>query len=289
MAADSEIGLLTRGPLLSKATLKTWPSQPEEEEDVNEEGEQPHVKFLPPEGGIPSSQLSCPESESNSTHEAAEETRPSDAMLARPSLSFNTSQLSVQSTDTTLEYYDAPLPEEQEGEGGHTATEKEEDIVTVNIQSLTENEEPEQKSITSTEQNPPLTPDNGEREGQEAKEDEIFEDVMEIGLEQEDTNKEEVQSETADEEVESETADEEVRSEPADEVQSEPADEEVQNEPADEGVQSERADEEVQSETADEEDVESKRKQQEDDVTPDQEGNPLLLTFSDLLTHTHTL
>lgn len=208
MAADSEISLLTRGPTLSKATRKTWSSQPaeeeedgdEEEEDGDEDGEQPHVKFLPPEGGIPSPKLRCCERESSSIHEVAAESRPSDATQARLSLSFDTSQTSVRSTDTTLEYYDAPLSEEQEGEEVHTATEKDEEAVTMNIKGLSDNEEPEEKPPPIAEQTPLLTSEDLEREEEETKEDETFEDVMEIALEQEVKNEEEVQSEKEDEE-----------------------------------------------------------------------------------------
>lgn len=206
MAADSEISLLTRG-MLSKATHKTWPSQPaEEEEDGDEEAEQPSVKFLPPEGGIPSSQLRCFDSESLSIHDVAAETRPSDAMQARLSLSFDTSQASVRSTDTTLEYFDAPAPalsEDQEGEEVHTAPEKEEEVVTVNIKGLTETQEPEEEPSLTTEQTPLLTSEDTERgEEEEVKEDETFEDVIEIGLEEETKNEEEVKEED-EQEVES--------------------------------------------------------------------------------------
>lgn len=204
MAADSEISLLTRGSI-SKATHKTWSSQPaEEEEDGDEEEEQPRVKFLPPEGGIPSPQLRCFESESSSIHEVAAETRHSDATQARLSLSFNTSQTSVRSTDTTLEYYDAPLPglsEEQEGEEGRVAAEKEDEVVTVNIKGLNETREPEEEPSPTTEESPPLTSEDVEKEEEEeeAKEEETFEDVMEIGLEEEAKNEEEVQSKVEDE------------------------------------------------------------------------------------------
>ncbi|XP_071344177.1 protein ELYS isoform X2 [Trachinotus anak] len=199
MAADSEISLLTRGSLLSKATGKTWSSQPaEEEEDGEEEREQPHVKFLPPEGGIPSPQLRCSESESSSIHEVAAETGPSDETQARLTLSFDTSQTPVRSTDTTLEYYDAPLSEDQEVEEGHTATEGDEEIVTLNIKAQSEKEEPEEKPSPTTEQAPVMTSENIEKEKEQAKEDEIFEDAMEVGLEQ-DENKEDVQSEKEEE------------------------------------------------------------------------------------------
>lgn len=193
MAADSEISLLTRGSTLSKASRKTWSSQPTEEEE-----EQSQVKFLPPEGGIPSPQLRCSESESSSIHEATSKTRPSDATQARLSVSFDTIQISVGSTDTTLEYYDAPQSEDQEGQEGYTATDKDEGIVTLNIEAS-----------PTTEQTTDLTSENTEREEAVVKEDKTLEDVTESGLEQEAKNEEEVQSKKEDEQdIESSSKDE---------------------------------------------------------------------------------
>ncbi|XP_047187355.1 protein ELYS isoform X2 [Scophthalmus maximus] len=183
ITADSEINLLTRGSTPSKTTGNTWSA--EREEDGDEEGEQPRVNFLPPEGGVPSPQLRFSESESSSVHEVSVETRPSDAMQARLSLSFDTSRTSVRSTDTTLEYYDAPLSDEQEIEEGHTATEEDEEVVTLNIKALPGNEETEEKPAAATEQTPVLTPENSEKEEEEVEEDETFKDIMEFDLEQE--------------------------------------------------------------------------------------------------------
>ena len=183
---------------MSRATAKSWSSQPaDEEEDGDEEREQPHVKFLPPEGGVPSPQLIGSESESSSIHEAVE-TKPSDAPQAQISLSFDTSQASVQSVDTTLEYYDAPLSQEQEIEEEHVGTEEEEEVVTLNIKALTENEETEETHSPATEQTPVQTPENIEKEEEDAQEDE---EVMEIGLDEEVKNEEDVQSEKEDEHV----------------------------------------------------------------------------------------
>ncbi|XP_076579713.1 protein ELYS isoform X2 [Chaetodon auriga] len=202
VAADSEISLLTSGSTLSKVTRKTWSSQPaeeeeeeQEEEDGDEEGERPSVKFLPPDGGIPSPQLRCFESESSSIHEVAAESRPSDATQARLSLSFDTSLVSVRSTDTTLEYYDAPLTRELGAEDEHRAAEKDEEVVTINIKGLAEQEEPEEKALPTTEQTPVLTSEDPEEEEEVPKEAETLEDVMEIGLKQDEDNEEEAQPE----------------------------------------------------------------------------------------------
>lgn len=192
MAADSEISRLTRSSALSKAARKTWSSQPaEEEEDGDEEGEQPRIKFLPPEDGISSPQLRCSESESSSTHEVTAEKKQSDAMQARLSLSLDTSQTSVRSTDTTLEFFDAPLSVDHEGKDGYRATEKDDDddVVTVNIKYLAEKEEPEATTEPATspitEQTLSLTSEDSEKEKDDMREDRISEDVVEVDLEQE--------------------------------------------------------------------------------------------------------
>lgn len=182
----------------SKATHKTWASQPAaeeeeegEDEDEEEEVEKPGVKFMAPEGGIPSPQLRRFESESSSTHKVAAESSPSEAAQAQLNLSFDASHTPVRSTDTTLEYYDAPLSEEQEGEEGHTAAQDTEEVVTMNINVFTEMEE--ENSSPTTEQTPLPTSEDVERE-----EEEIYEEVMESDLEQEAKN-EEVQCEKMDE------------------------------------------------------------------------------------------
>ncbi|KAM7014950.1 uncharacterized protein ahctf1 [Tautogolabrus adspersus] len=199
MAADSEISLLTRGSLLSKASRKIWSSQPaEEEEDGDEEEEQPHVKFLPPEGGIPSPELRCFESEPSSLSEVAAETKPSHL-----SLSFDTSQASLRSTDTTLEFFDAPLSAVQEGEEVHAASEEDEVVVTMNRKGLREEEEQQEIPSPITEQTPPLTSedhteDDDKEDTPPVTEDEIVEEVIEVGLDQEVKN-EDVLSENEDE------------------------------------------------------------------------------------------
>ncbi|XP_047436252.1 protein ELYS isoform X2 [Mugil cephalus] len=190
MAADSEISLLTKGSTVSKAARKTWSSQPAEEEDVGDEDrEEPRVKILPPEGGISSPQLRCSESESSSVHG---ETKPSDTPQGRLVLSFDTSLASVRSTDTTLEYYDAPEQEE-----GQSATEKDEDIVTLNFKSQNEKEETVEKLPSTDDQSDHQTTDDAEKE-KEGREDETFEDVMEFSLEPSAENEDKVQSEKED-------------------------------------------------------------------------------------------
>ncbi|XP_058484835.1 protein ELYS [Solea solea] len=175
VAADSEISLLTRGSTLSKAAGNTWSAQPTEE-DVDEGKEQPHVKFLPPEGGVASPHLRS--FESSSIHE---ETRTSHTTQTRLSLSFDTTQTPVRSTDTTLEYYDAPLSMDEEIEEQQAATEQDEDVVTLNIKVLTRNEEPEEKPLPTPDQTPIFTLE----EDEVVKEDTIFKDLIEEDHEQE--------------------------------------------------------------------------------------------------------
>lgn len=175
MAADGEISQLNRGSTTSKVGRKTWSSQPAEVEG-DEEKQLPRVKFLSPEGESPSPQLRCFESDDSFTHEAAEETSPSDATRPHLSLSFDTSQASIRSTDTTLEYYDAPLSEDHRGTQSHTgADDDDDDVVTVNNKSVFKMEEPEENPETSTEQNLQLLSEDSEKEeeGNRLSEEEI--------------------------------------------------------------------------------------------------------------------
>ncbi|XP_013872655.1 protein ELYS [Austrofundulus limnaeus] len=162
MAADSEISQLNRGSATSKVGRKTWSSQAAEVEG-GEEKQLPRVKFLSPEGEPPSPQLSRCESGDSFTHEVAAETSPSDAARPRFSLSFDTSQASIRSTDTTQEYYDAPLAEDHRGTQSHTGAD-DDDVVTVNIKSVTKMEEPEENPDASTEQNLQLLSEDSEKE-----------------------------------------------------------------------------------------------------------------------------
>lgn len=194
MAADNEISLLTRVSTPSKATHKTWSLQVAGLEEGGNKGgdkeeEIPCVRFMPPEGGIPSPQLTCFE-ESPPIHKVSVEGTQSDAAQPQLNLSLDASQISVRSKDTTLEYFDAPLSGEQEGE--------EDGVVTINITVQAEKEEPE-KTSPASEEIPLMTSEDIEREEvEEAKEEEICE-VFETGLEHETTNEETVPPEILDE------------------------------------------------------------------------------------------
>ncbi|XP_041837533.1 protein ELYS isoform X2 [Melanotaenia boesemani] len=197
MAADSEISLLTKGSTLSKANRNNWSPQPaEENKDRNEDGEQPCVKFLPPEGGIPSAQLKCSESESSSTHEVAEETSPPDTTQAPLSPNLDTSEVSVRSTETTLEYYDAPLSEDHREGHGLTPAEEDDDVVTVNIKPFIQKEDLEEKSEETTEQSLNLTSEDSEKE-----DDGPFENTMASGITQEARNEQDLESKREDEPI----------------------------------------------------------------------------------------
>ncbi|KAK1891004.1 Protein ELYS [Dissostichus eleginoides] len=181
-------------PLRSKESRITFID--EEETPVSEKGIRWTNGVAADKGGLPSPELRCFDSESISIHESAAETRPSDATPTKLNLSFDTSQTS----DTTLDFYDAPLPslpEDQEREEGQTA--EEDEVVTVNIKNPTENEEAEEQLSQTTEQTPVLTSEDTAREEEEENKDETFEDVMEIGLEEEAKHVEEVQSKEEDE------------------------------------------------------------------------------------------
>lgn len=171
MAADSEISQLSRGSTTFKCASKTWSSQPDEEEQL------PQGKLEPPAGGVSSTQLRCSESESSFTNEGTEETSPSDATQPRLGLSFDTSQASLRSTDTTLEYYDAPLSEDLRGAHGLG---DDDDVVTVNIKAVIETEESEDPDASS-EQHLQRLPEDAEKEEEVGKTSSISEELMESG------------------------------------------------------------------------------------------------------------
>ncbi|XP_054627560.1 protein ELYS [Dunckerocampus dactyliophorus] len=166
VAADGEISLLTTEARPSN-TRKTQSSQLADDE----EAEQIHVKFMPPEGGIHSPQLRCSVRQSFFT----ETTKPSDT--TRHSLSFDTSQTSFRSTDTTLEYYDTPLSGDQQEEKEHICTERADDVVTVNIKFPTDEAEPEQNSLPTTEPALLLVSNDADCQDQELKKDQTFEEA----------------------------------------------------------------------------------------------------------------
>lgn len=190
MAADNEISLLARVSTPSKPTHTTWSLQAAEHQEGNKddgdkEVEMPSVKFMPPEGGVPSPQLQCFEEESFTIHKVSTAATQLDAAPPKLNLSLETSQMTVRSTDTTLEYFDAPLTEEQEGEDDGVTAVKDEEVVTINITVQAEKDEPEKSSPTSDEI-PLITSEDVEKEEEEAKEEETPE-VLETGLEQETT------------------------------------------------------------------------------------------------------
>nr|XP_015808264.2 protein ELYS isoform X1 [Nothobranchius furzeri] len=168
VAAESEISQLSRGSTLSKATHKTWSSQPAEEEDGRDEEQLPQVKFLSPDRGVPSSERRC----SERNQEVA-----ADAARAHLNLSFDSSQVSIRSTDTTLEFYDAPLSEDHREDSGD-----DDGVVTINIKRLTETK-PEENPGANVEQSLRLPSEDEEKEGEPS------EDVMRSDL-----NREEVES-----------------------------------------------------------------------------------------------
>lgn len=198
MAADNEISLLTRVSTPSKETHTTWSLQVAElEESGAKEVEIPYERFMPPEGGIPSPQLTCVEDKSPTIHKVSVEGTQSDTAQPQLSLSLDASQMSVRSTDTTMEYFDAPLSGEQEGEEESVTAAEDENVVTINMTVPADKGEPE-KTSPASEEIPLMTSEDVEREEvEEAKEEEISE-VLETGLEQETTNDETVPTEMLD-------------------------------------------------------------------------------------------
>ncbi|XP_035992418.1 protein ELYS isoform X2 [Fundulus heteroclitus] len=182
MAADSEISQLSRGP---KATRKTWSLRPakEEEEEEEEEEVHPRVKFLPPDGGVPSPPLRCSEREPSFTQEETAEANPPARSQTHLSVNFDTSQISVQSTDTTLEYYDAPLSEDPNMAQGRDVAEDDDDdddVVTLNIKHVTEKEpEGPKRSDMTPEESFNLTSADTEKEEEFLEEAGLCEEVAE--------------------------------------------------------------------------------------------------------------
>lgn len=196
MAADSEISLLARSSTPSKATHKTWSSYPaEEEEDC------PGVTFSSPEGAVPSPEPRSLDTTSASSHKASAQSRASEGAPAKLILSFDASQTSVRSTDTTLEYFDAPLSKEQDGE--ETPSQRDDDVVTLNIQPPAEQEQVEESPAPAAEQQPLETADDAVGEEEEEKEEQIVEEPMEVLVEQggedeeEEVQREEVEKQDA--------------------------------------------------------------------------------------------
>lgn len=198
MAADSEISLLARSSTPSKATHKTWSPYPAEEEE--EEVDQPGVKFASPEGTAPSPEPRSLDATSASSHKASAQSRASDGAPAKLILSFDASQTSVRSTDTTLEYFDAPLSKEQDGE--EAPSQRDDDVVTVNVQPLAEQQQAEESPVPAAELQPLQNAEDAVGEEEEEKEEQTVEETIEDVTEQggEDEEEEEVQREEVEKE-----------------------------------------------------------------------------------------
>uniref|UniRef100_A0A8C6SDZ2 AT hook containing transcription factor 1 n=1 Tax=Neogobius melanostomus TaxID=47308 RepID=A0A8C6SDZ2_9GOBI len=183
-AAEDEISLLTRGTLLSKATRKSWSSHGEE--DVQKEEPQ----LLPPDGSIPSPHLSV--SNPPSIHEDSDEVKPQLVS------SFETSEMSVRSTDTTLEFYDAPLSEEQE----KNKDEDDDDDRKVTIKAPP-NQAGKLQSMFTSEQvdHEQEVPEEEEQSVVQHEEDVKYKDTVESNSAHEGTNEDDVPAENMHEEI----------------------------------------------------------------------------------------
>ncbi|XP_077568926.1 protein ELYS isoform X2 [Stigmatopora nigra] len=141
VAAESEINLLTKG-IGKPHTRKSLSAQP----DKDEEADPTHVKLI--------------------------STQSPDATQARISLSFNASQ----TTETSLEYFDAPLSHDHQGDGEHINFKKGDDVMVV------DNDFSNNNSMPASDLAPLQIPN--EEKDQELEEEETLENVMEIAVEQ---------------------------------------------------------------------------------------------------------
>ncbi|XP_023850568.1 protein ELYS isoform X1 [Salvelinus sp. IW2-2015] len=204
IATENEISLLTRGSPLSKAGPEAWTSHSadydEEEQEEVEEVKVTHVKFLQP----PVRELSPERGESesgSSVQEVAVVTALPSTLPGRLSLGLETSQASVLSTDTTLEFHDAPLPEDLEMEAlqqpANEVTDEEDDEVVVNLKTQAVLEAPlsgeEVQPAAANELTLLLSLEEGQNKDPEVKEEAVNSEVeldqevgeMEVSPEQE--------------------------------------------------------------------------------------------------------
>ncbi|KAL0969320.1 hypothetical protein UPYG_G00225540 [Umbra pygmaea] len=135
MATENEISQMTRGFSLPKAGPKAWTSHPDHrgrntQEDSEDDHKVTHVKFLKP----PVCKLS-PEPRECDNAPPVQEAVGKPVLPGRLSLGLETSQASVASVDTTLEFHDALLPENLEDDFQQPSSDvSDEDEVVVNLQ-----------------------------------------------------------------------------------------------------------------------------------------------------------
>uniref|UniRef100_A0A8C7G048 AT hook containing transcription factor 1 n=1 Tax=Oncorhynchus kisutch TaxID=8019 RepID=A0A8C7G048_ONCKI len=204
IATENEISLLTRGSPLSKAGPEAWTSHSADyDEEGQEEVKVTHVKFLQPPVREPSPERGESESGSSVVVTALPSTLP-----GRLSLGLETSQASVLSTDTTLEFHDAPLPEDLEMEAlqhpANEVTDEDDDEVVVNLKTQEVLEAPLSKEEVQPAAANGLTLllslEEGQNKDPEVKEEEVSREVeldqevgeMEVSPEQESKAEKEV-------------------------------------------------------------------------------------------------
>uniref|UniRef100_A0AAZ3PXV6 AT hook containing transcription factor 1 n=1 Tax=Oncorhynchus tshawytscha TaxID=74940 RepID=A0AAZ3PXV6_ONCTS len=156
------------------AGLMAWTSHPaaaadEDDEELEEdEVKVTHVKFLPP----PVS----PEKGESESGSSGQEVVVVATLPGRLSLGLETSQASVLSIDTTLEFHDAPLPEDLEREEAlkqpaNEVVDEEEVVVNLKIPAVPEVQPPQVEVQPATANEPTLL--QSVEEGQEVKEETI--------------------------------------------------------------------------------------------------------------------
>lgn len=182
IATENEISLLTRGSPLPKAGLMAWTSHPTAAADEDDDGESEkgevkvtHVKFLPPPVCKPSPEKGDSESGSSGQEVVVVTTLP-----GRLSLGLETSQASVLSIDTTLEFHDAPLPEDLEREEvlkqpANEVVDEEEVVVNLKTPAVPEVQPPQVEVQPATANEPTLlqSVEEGQEEDQEVKEEAV--------------------------------------------------------------------------------------------------------------------
>uniref|UniRef100_A0A8C7LB02 AT hook containing transcription factor 1 n=1 Tax=Oncorhynchus kisutch TaxID=8019 RepID=A0A8C7LB02_ONCKI len=162
---------------LPKAGLMAWTSHPaaaadEDDEELEEdEVKVTHVKFLPPPVPEPS-----PEEGESESGSSGQEVVVVTTLPGRLSLGLETSQASVLSIDTTLEFHDAPLPEDLEREEAlkkpaNEVVDEEEVVVNLKTPAVPEVQPPQVEVQPAIANEPTLL--HSVEEGQEVKEETI--------------------------------------------------------------------------------------------------------------------
>ncbi|KAI1897843.1 hypothetical protein AGOR_G00087440 [Albula goreensis] len=273
ITAESEISLLTRGSPLPKPAAESWITQPPEEDEEEEV-----VTFVPPANEREEELSGVSESCSSSAREATEAVAVTEV-----------SHTSVQSVDTTVEYHDAPAPEDLEEEQlEQQLQEEEEEEVIVNVKPVAPvymgREEQEEPPAEEPEAEPSVEQEEAEasleqKEVETAMEQEEAEPALEqevdkpnLGQEVENHENEDAEQIPKQEEVElilehEDSQPIEEQEEVAQSPKQEEAEQELEQEEAEESLAQEEADPSLEQQEAEQnlqqEEVENRTEQEE--------------------------